>query len=222
MLKAALTGGIATGKSYVRGRLAALGVPTLDADLLARDAVARGTPGFRAVADRFGPGVVRPDGTLDRARLAAIVFTDDAARRDLEAIVHPAVYAAIEAWLASLSAQVPAPPVAVADVPLLFETGRAGAFDAVIVAACAPALQVARIMARDGLTETEARRRLAAQWPIEEKVRRADFVIETGGSFDETDRQVRDVHAELLRRAARGRADGRDHPAAGPDLTRRG
>lgn len=222
MLKVALTGGIATGKSYVRGRLAALGVPTLDADLLAREAVAPGSLGFRAVVDRFGPDVVRPDGTLDRARLAATVFVDDAARRDLEAIVHPAVYAAIEAWLASLATQLPAPPMAVADVPLLFETGCAGAFDAVIVTACAPALQVARLIARDGLTEAEARRRLAAQWPLEEKVRRADFVIRTDGSFDDTDRQVRDVHAELLRRARAGQADQREPPPTAPGGPRRG
>lgn len=222
MLKVALTGGIATGKSYVRGRLAARGVPSLDADLLARDAVAPGSPGFRAVVDRFGPDVVKADGTLDRARLAAIVFADDGARHDLEAIVHPAVYAVIEAWLAFLAAQVPAPPLAVVDVPLLFETGRAGAFDAVIVAACAPALQVARVMARDGLTEAEARRRLAAQWPIEEKVRRADFVIRTDGSFDETDRQVRDVHEALLRRASGGQVDEREHPPTDLDAARRG
>jgi dephospho-CoA kinase len=202
MLKVALTGGIATGKSYVRGRLAALGTPTLDADRLAREAVAPGSPGFHAVVARFGSGVVAPDGTLDRARLAAIVFADEAARHDLEAIVHPVVYANIEAWLAALAAQVPAPPLAVVDIPLLFETGRTGAFDAVVVVACAPALQVARVMARDGATEAEARRRLAAQWPIEEKVRRADLVIRTDGSFEDTDRQVREVHAALLRRAS--------------------
>jgi dephospho-CoA kinase len=202
MLKVALTGGIATGKSYVRGRLAALGAPTLDADRLAREAVAPGSPGFHAVVARFGSDVVAPDGTLDRARLAAIVFADEAARHDLEAIVHPVVYANIEAWLAALAAQAPAPPLAVVDIPLLFETGRAGAFDAVVVVACAPALQVARVIARDGATEAEARRRLAAQWPIEEKVRRADLVIRTDGSFEDTDRQVQEVYAALLRRAS--------------------
>lgn len=202
MLKVALTGGIATGKSYVCSRFAALGAPTLDADLLARKAVAPGSAGLGAVVARFGPEVLAPDGTLDRTRLAAIVFADDAARRDLEAIVHPAVYADIEAWLASLSARVPPPPLAVVDVPLLFETGAAGRFDVVVVAACPPALQVARVMARDGATEAEARRRLAAQWPIEEKVRRADIVIRTDGSFADTDRQVREVYAALLRRAS--------------------
>lgn len=194
MKRVALTGGIATGKSYVRAQFEALGVPTIDADLLARQAVEPGAPAFRAVVDRFGPGVVGPSGALDRRRLGAIVFADPEARRDLERIVHPYVRQAMEAWFARLD---PLHPFAVADIPLLYETGREREFDVVVVAACAPETQVARVMARDRLTEAEARQRLAAQLPIEEKVRRADHVIRTDGPFKETRKQVRDLWARL-------------------------
>ncbi|MEW6320773.1 MAG: dephospho-CoA kinase [Acidobacteriota bacterium] len=187
MTRVALTGGIATGKSYVARRLAAAGVPVVDADVLAREAVAPGTPGLAAVVARFGPAVLAPDGTLDRKAVAAVVFDDAAARRDLEAIIHPAVRAGIERFFGALP---PATPLAVADIPLLYETGRARDFDAVIVAACPRSVQVSRVMARDGASLEEAEQRLAAQWPIEDKVARADFVIDTTGSHEETDRQV--------------------------------
>ncbi|HXH25891.1 MAG TPA: dephospho-CoA kinase, partial [Vicinamibacterales bacterium] len=157
-------------------------------------AVEPGAPAFRAVVDRFGPGVVGPSGALDRRRLGAIVFADPEARRDLERIVHPHVRQAMEAWFARLA---PGHPFAVADIPLLYETGRDREFDVVVVAACAPETQVARVMARDRLTEAEARQRLAAQLPIEEKVRRADHVIRTDGPFEETRKQVRDLWARL-------------------------
>jgi dephospho-CoA kinase len=187
MVRVALTGGIATGKSTVLRLLQQRGIPTIDADRLAREAVAAGSPGLRAVADRFGPSVLSADGTLDRRRLAAIVFADPAARADLEAIVHPAVYEAIGAWFAALPAAV---PLAVADIPLLFETGRDREFACVVVVACTPAEQVRRVMAREGSTEADARARLAAQWPIDRKVALADHVIWTTGTPDETERQV--------------------------------
>ena len=195
MLRVALTGGIGTGKSYCLRAFAALGVPVIDADLLAREAVALGSPGLDAVARRFGREVLRADGSLDRAALGAIIFAQPAARADLEAIVHPEVYRRIRAWAANLPANV---RVAIADVPLLYETGHEHDFDAVVVAACPPALQVQRVRARDGLSEEAARARLAAQWPIEEKARRATHVIRTDGSFADTDQQVRTVLADLL------------------------
>jgi len=200
MLRVALTGGIATGKTYCLARLAALGAPVIDADHLAREAVAPGAPGLAAVAARFGPGVLAPDGTLDRARVAACVFADPAARRDLERIIHPIVYRGISEWAAGLAAA--GRPLAVADVPLLYETGHDRDFDRVVVAACAPDLQVRRLAERNRLDEPEARRRLAAQWPIERKRAAADYVIDTGGTFDETDRQVEDVWRALQRDAA--------------------
>ena len=195
--RVALTGGIATGKSYVRTRLEALGVPTIDADRLAHAAIAPGTPGLAAVVGRFGAGVLDADRQVDRAALGAIVFADDGARRDLEAIVHPVVRRAIDDWFASLS---PETPFAVAEIPLLYETGRDRQFAAVIVAACDPERQVERLTARAGIDAAAARQRIAAQWPIEEKVRRAAYVVRTDGSYAETDAQIVAVHAALLAR----------------------
>jgi dephospho-CoA kinase len=194
MRRIGLTGGIATGKSHVRAQFEKLGVPTIDADVLAREAVAPGTPGLAEVVGRFGRGVLSPDGSLDRKALAAIVFADAAARRDLERIIHPRVRAATDDWFRSLPAGT---PFAIADIPLLYETGRDADFDQVIVVACDPETQVRRVIERDNVTEADARARLAAQLPIEEKVARADFVVWTDGTRDETDTRVREVWASL-------------------------
>jgi dephospho-CoA kinase len=194
MIRIALTGGIATGKSHVAGRLRDAGVPVVDADVLSREAVAPGTPGLAAIVERFGADVLTAEGSLNRPRLGDLVFRDDAARRDLEAIVHPAVRRGIESFFAGLPAGT---TFAVADIPLLFETRRERNFDKIIVAACAPAQQLERVMARDGLSRPDAERRIAAQLPIEEKVRRADFVIRTDGTFQETDAQVSRLLAAL-------------------------
>jgi dephospho-CoA kinase len=187
-LRVALTGGIATGKSHVLRLIADRGVPTIDADVLARQVVQPGTPGFDAIRERFGDGVVDSQGQLDRHRLGDIVFDDENARRNLEGIVHPAVYDAIARWWGELARAGAA--MGVADIPLLFETDREGDFQRVIVAACAPETQRARLMARDNLSEEEADQRLAAQWPIGAKASRADFVIQTDGTFEETQQQV--------------------------------
>ena len=197
MLRAALTGGIATGKSFCLQRFAALGAAVIDADVLAREAVAPGSAGLAAVAARFGPRVLRRDGSLDRGALGQIVFADRAARADLEAIVHPEVYRRIEQWFANLP---PGTRLAIADIPLLYETGHEHDFERVIVAACDPDEQIRRLMARDDLNEDQARARLAAQWPIDEKVRRADYVIRTDGSYAETEAQVAALYATLTRR----------------------
>lgn len=195
MKRVALTGGIATGKSHVLAQLAQLGAPTIDADKLARDVVVPGTPGLKAIVDRFGQGVLDGTGALDRRKLGSIVFADPVARRDLEDIVHPAVRGAIDHWFASLGDG--APGFAVADIPLLYETARHREYDAVIVTACDPVTQLTRVMARDGISEAEARARIAAQLPIGEKTSRADYVINTDGSFEETNRRVRDVYQAL-------------------------
>ena len=187
MLRAALTGGIATGKSYCLARFARLGAATIDADQLARAAVEPGTSGLTRVIERFGSGVLRPDGSLDRAALGRIVFAGRAARGDLEAIIHPEVYRRISEWFADLPAGT---RVAIADIPLLFETGHQHDFDRVIVCACAPAEQLRRLMGRDNLTREAALARLDAQWPIEAKMEKADYVIRTDGTFAETDQQV--------------------------------
>ena len=191
-LRVALTGGIATGKSYCLSRFARLGVPVIDADSLVRDVQAPGTPGLSAIVDRFGPSVLAPGGALDRAQLARQVFANPAARRDLEAIVHPLVYRRIEEWFAGLSPDGPA----IADVPLLYETGRDEDFDRVVVAACTPQQQVARLAAR-GFSPEQTRQRLAAQLPIEAKTCRADYVIDTSGSLEESDRQILEIWERL-------------------------
>ena len=195
LLRVALTGGIATGKSYVRTRLAEHGIPTLDADVLAREAVAAGSSGLAAVAARFGTGVLLPDGSLDRRALGAVVFADAQARADLEAIIHPRVRDATTTWLDRLAAA--GESLAVVDIPLLYETGRDHDFDRVIVTSCPRSQQVARAVERDGLTSAQAEARIDAQLPTDAKVQRADFVIDTGGELSTTEKQVRDIIACL-------------------------
>jgi dephospho-CoA kinase len=194
MKRVALTGGIATGKSHVRAEFERLGVPTIDADTLAREAVAPGSPGLIAVVARFGNDILDTNGALDRRKLGTIAFSDPAARRDLEQVIHPIVREQTDAWFNTLD---PRQPLAIADIPLLYETGRERDFDEVVLTACAEDTQIRRVMHRDSVTEQEARRRLAAQLPTADKIRQADYIINTDGSFDETNRQVRRVY-ELL------------------------
>ena len=200
LLRVALTGGIATGKSYVRARVAGHGIPTLDADTLARDAVAPGSSGFSDVVARFGEAVVAPDGSLDRKALGAVVFADPRARADLEAIVHPRVREATATWLDRLA--IAGESLAIVDIPLLFETGRDRDFDRVIVTSCPRSQQVTRVVERDGLTPAQAEARIDAQLPTDEKVRRADFVIDTGGTYGDSNRQIDRVVEKLLELAA--------------------
>jgi dephospho-CoA kinase len=192
----ALTGGIATGKSYCLEQFRRLGAAVIDADTIARDVVAAGTTGFDAVVARFGASVLDASGALDRATLGTLVFHDAEARRDLEAIIHPLVYEQIERWFRVLADHA-SDAIAIADIPLLYETNRAQDFERVVVAACSRADQVARLRAR-GMSAEEADLRLAAQLPIEEKARKADYVIETSRSMAETDRQVMDVWKTLI------------------------
>lgn len=194
-IRVALTGGIATGKSHVRAAIERLGVPTIDADTLARDVVAPGSPGLAAVVRRFGPSFLDASGALNRRALADVVFRDPDARKDLEGIIHPDVRRRMDDWFESLEAATH--PFAVADIPLLYETQRQGEFDAVIVAACQADTQLRRLMTRDALSEADARQRVAAQLPIDEKVRRADFVIRTDGSHAETEAEARQVVARI-------------------------
>ena len=194
-LRIALTGGIGSGKSVCLAAFKQLGAAVIDADQLARDAVAPGSAGLAAVLARFGPSVRHSDGSLNRQALAALIFTSGRsmdARQELEAIIHPRVYAGIERWFATLKA-----PVGVAGIPLLYETGHSGDFDAVVVASCRADQQLARLMARDGLSETDARARLAAQWPLADKAAHADYVIDTSGTLSETEERARAVWKAL-------------------------
>lgn len=195
MLRVALTGGIATGKSHVLEEFRRLGVPCLDADELAHGVTAAGTEATDAIAARFGSDILAPDGSVNRAKLGPIVFADTAARHELEAIVHPAVYRSIVAGLRGLE-MLGEYLIAIVDVPLLYETGADKQFDRVVVTICPPDVQRARLVER-GMTEDDARQRLAAQWPTEKKAQRADFVIQTGGTFEETNRQVAEVYRRL-------------------------
>jgi dephospho-CoA kinase len=200
LLRVALTGGIGTGKSYVRTRLAEHGIPTLDADVLAREAVAAGSSGLAAVTARFGTDVLLPDGSLDRRALGAVVFADAQARADLEAIIHPRVRDATTTWLDRLATA--GESLAVVDIPLLYETGRDRDFDRVIVTSCPRSQQVARVVERDGLTPAQAEARIDAQLSTDAKVQRGDFVIDTGGTFGDTNRQVDRAVEKLLELAA--------------------
>ena len=195
MLKVALTGGIATGKSYVLDRFRRRGVACLDADTLAHGVMTAGTEATAAIAERFGAEVLAPDGAVDRAKLGSVVFADPSARRELEAMVHPAVYRAIAAGLRAFELLGDA-PIALVDIPLLHETGREKDFGRVIATVCPPDVQIARLVER-GLTADAARQRLAAQWPAADKAARADFVIRTDGTFEETNRQVDAVISAL-------------------------
>jgi dephospho-CoA kinase len=187
-----LTGGIGSGKSLVAELLAAHGATIIDADVLAREAVAPGTPGLAQVRERFGTGVLRPDGSLDRAALGRIVFGDPIARRDLEAIIHPAV----RARAAALAAAAPEGAVVVQVIPLLVETGQQGHFDQVVVVDVEPEVQLSRIVRRDGLSEAEARARLRAQASREARLAAAHVVLRNNGNRDDLAAAVDRLWAE--------------------------
>jgi dephospho-CoA kinase len=196
MLRVALTGGIGTGKSAVLVALAELGTPVLDADPLAHSVIARGTPGAAAVRMRFGEQVILLNGNIDRRRLGQIVFGDDQARRDLEAIIHPEVYRTIERWMDAQAAR--GSVLAVAEIQLLFEIGKDGDFDRILVVACEPETQVRRVMRRSKLPESEVRQRVAAQMPLDQKVQRASYVIWTDGTLDDTRNRTAEVWRLLM------------------------
>lgn len=182
-----LTGGIGSGKSTVSTMLAARGAVVVDADLLAREVVAPGTPGHRAVVDRFGRGVLAADGSLDRRALAEVVFEDPAALADLNAIVHPPVRAAIADRLVELAGS---DAVVVLAIPLLVESGRSYGESAVIVVDCPEDVAVRRLVEGRGMNEADVRRRIAAQASRAERLAVADIVIDNSGSPDDLRNQV--------------------------------
>jgi dephospho-CoA kinase len=183
-----VTGGIATGKSTVDRMLEAHGATVIDADELAREVVLAGEPALDEVAARFGREVILPDGTLDRTRLGAIVFADPEARRELERITHPRILELMQERVAAALAG-PAPLVAV-DIPLLFENAREGMFEGVLLVYAPREVQLRRLHERNGLDESAALQRLAAQLPIDEKRERATWVIENTDGLDATQRAV--------------------------------
>jgi dephospho-CoA kinase len=189
-----LTGGIGSGKSTVAAMFAARGVPVIDADQLAREVVAPGRPALAEIAVAW-PGAVGPDGALDRERMGHIVFNDPAARRRLEAITHPRIQELGAARLAELAAA--GHPLAIYEASLLVEANRHGHFDGVIVVTVSPETQLARVLARGGLTRAQAEARIAAQAPIADKLRVATHVIDNDGDRAATEAQVDELLASL-------------------------
>jgi dephospho-CoA kinase len=186
MLVVGLTGGIGSGKSTVSTLLARRGAVIVDADVAARKVVEPGGPAYAGVVERFGPEIVAPDGTIDRPALAAIVFNDAQALVDLNDLTHPAVGVLINEQLAAEAAT---DHVVILDVPLLVESGRTGTAG-VIVVDCPPEVAIERLVTQRGMDEADARRRVAAQVPREERLEHADFVIRNAGSRDDLDAEV--------------------------------
>jgi dephospho-CoA kinase len=212
MLTVALTGNIAAGKSRVAQLFRRWGASVADADQLVRAVQAPGTPEFAAIVARFGPQVVAPDGTLDRARLRALVFDDPEARRALEAILHPAVHRQRLAIVAA--ARTRGERLVVCEIPLLFEAMDPGTFDAVVLVDAPAPVRLARLVAERGLTEAEARRMMAAQMPADAKrawrggpTGRGPYIIENDADVATLERRARVVWEELL--------------ASGDEVTRR-
>ncbi|WP_203335631.1 dephospho-CoA kinase [Nocardioides limicola] len=191
--RVALTGGVAAGKSTVSEILAELGAVIIDADRLAREVVAKGTPGLDAVVAEFGSELLTGDGELDRPAMGALVFGDDEARKRLEAIVHPLVFERI----VELEQGAPTEAVVVHDIPLLAESGRAHTFDAVLVVHAPPELRIERMVRDRGWTEDDAKARIAAQADDDERLALASHVIENTGDLENLRTQVQEIFAQL-------------------------
>ncbi len=196
MIVVGLTGGIASGKSTVACLFEELGARRIDADLLAREVLERGSPGWEEAVSRFGREILLSDGRIDRKGLAVRIFRDAEERRALEAIVHPRVREAVRRRLAEI-ARAPDAAIVLLEVPLLFETGMDRDCDRVIVVWLPENLQVERLAARDGLGREEAIRRIRTQMPLAEKCARADWVIDNSGTPAETRSRVQEIYRRL-------------------------
>ena len=195
MLRIGLTGNIAVGKSRVSARFAELGVAVIDADRVSRELMEPGTSVYFRVVEEFGTKILRSDGTIDRRRLGDIVFASEEKRRLLEGITHPTIrdaMARIAAEKEGIS------DIVIVEAALMIETGGYKEYDRLIVVFCSPSTQLARLIARDGLTESEAKARIAAQMPAEEKISFADYLIDASGSLESTLEQVDAVYRKLL------------------------
>ena len=198
-LRIGLTGGIASGKSTVARMFAELGVPVIDTDVIAREVVAPGSPALAEIRDEFGSGVIRPDGTLDRAAMRSLVFSDEARRRRLEAILHPRIRQETRR-----QAEAAGGTYQLIVVPLLVESSLRSFVDRVLVVDCDEAMQVRRLLQRDAESEDQARRMLAAQASRAARLTIADDVIDNGGEIDDTRARVEALHEKYL---ALARAD---------------
>ena len=196
MLRVGLTGSIGVGKSFVSGVLAELGCRVLDADETAREVVAPESPALRDLVAAFGPEILQSDGTLDRARLGALVFADATERARLNSILHPYIIAKQDERLREWEKAEP-DGIAVVDAALMIESGGYQRFDKLIVVHCRAEVQLQRLMARDGLSRAEAEQRIAAQMPQEEKKKFADYLIDTSDGFSSARARTVEVCEEL-------------------------
>jgi dephospho-CoA kinase len=196
MVRVGLTGSIAVGKSFVTSVFAELGCRVLDADQTAREAVMPGAPGLEAVVREFGEVVLAPDGTLDRSRMASIVFADEEKRLRLNHILHPFIIARQDEILREWEREDPN-AIAIVDAALMIESGGYKRFDKLIVVHCRPEVQLERLMLRNKLTLAEAQQRIASQMPQEEKQRYADYLIDTSDGFEPTRERTVEVYKEL-------------------------
>lgn len=185
-----LTGGIASGKSLVADFFRAAGVPVIDTDELARQVVSPGQPAWHRLREVFPSDCFLSDGQLARAALAALVFADPQARRQLEAITHPAIFAEVDHQLQTLQQTFPPAPLILVAVPLLYEVGAEARFDLVVVVYARDEQMRARLMQHRGYSAAEAEARIAAQWPLAEKRRRADYLLDNTGTMEQTRAQV--------------------------------
>ncbi|WP_134699912.1 dephospho-CoA kinase [Ammoniphilus sp. YIM 78166] len=190
-----LTGGIASGKSTVASMFKELGCVIIDADKVARDVVKPGQEGLEAVVHRFGPQILTQEGELDRKALGAIIFHNEEKRKELNSILHPLIRKQMQREKEeALQAN---PPLIIMDIPLLFESQLEQTVEAVIVVYVPPNQQLERLMQRDQISREEARRKMDSQMPIDEKKKRADFIIENSGSLAETRTQVEAIFTKL-------------------------
>ncbi len=196
MLKVGLTGGIASGKTYVADLLRDLGCEVSDADVVARTIVEPGQPAYQDIVQTFGSEILHPDKTIDRARLGAIIFTDEQARLKLNALTHPRIHEAQSRWLAEVAERNPN-AITITDASLMIESGGYKKFDKIIVVYCSLEIQLERLMTRNNLPCEEAMKRIATQMPASEKLKYADYSVETSGGFESTHQQVRSLYMEL-------------------------
>lgn len=196
MLRVGLTGSIAVGKSFVTSVFAELGCHVLDADQTARDVVQKGAAGLEAVVQSFGPEILAPDGTLDRARMASLVFGDEEKRVRLNHVLHPFIIARQDEILRDWEREDP-DGIGIVDAALMIESGGYKRFDKLIVVHCRPEVQLERLMLRNKLTLAEAQQRIASQMPQEEKQRYADYLIDTSDGFEPTRQRTVEVYNAL-------------------------
>jgi dephospho-CoA kinase len=198
MLHVGLTGNIATGKSYASRVFTELGAHVIDADHVAHDLLKSGTLTYGGIVKAFGEAILDEDREIDRKKLAQIVFFDVEKRLKLNSLIHPEVGREILRRICVLE-QASSGGIIIVDAALMIETKSYEMYDRLIVVACDPEIQVSRLMSRDGLTETEARARIGSQMPIEEKIKLADYVIETSGTLRQTREQAEEIYRDLLR-----------------------